>query len=284
MSEIIEPYKGILRDQTWSMSKLKLLENCPLQFYLSYILKFRYVDEDQDVTERDLGTTIHYLLEMMQMGHRISEAYELTEQKYFSTVGEDNWPRIIGMLPSIRKFNRMLHDKEEAAGGFDYVEPEMMMAVDRDYNPVSFFDKNAYFRGVVDYMARKDDKSLVIDYKKGGQGFLTRYHSPQLSSYLLLDYYVNGKFEEGQSYIYYVESAELSRGPLIQGNMIESHTRPWLDDKIETAITNVEDAGFFGFKRGNMCKYCDYAPLCKDGKRGTAGSLTEYEIKSKEIL
>jgi hypothetical protein len=33
-----------------------------------------------------------------------------------------------------------------------------------------------------------------------------------------------------------------------------------------------------------MCKYCDYADLCKDGKRGTAGKLTKYEIESKEIL
>lgn len=283
MSEL-DLEKGVLRRQTWSMSRLKLLETCPLQFYLSYIIKLRHMDETQDTTERDLGTTIHYLLEEMQAGATIAEAYEMTEAKYFGTVGADNWPRIIGMLPSVRKFNRMLHDKEENEGAFDYVEPEMMMAVDRDYNPVDFFSKDAYFRGVVDYMARRGDEALVIDYKKGGQGFLTKYHSPQLSSYILLDYYCNGKFDFAQSYIYYVEAADLSRGPRLEGNMVESHTRPWLDNKIETAIANVEETGYFEYRRGNMCKYCDYADLCKDGKRGTAGKLIKYEIESKEVL
>lgn len=276
--------KGILRRQTWSMSKLKLLKTCPLQFYLNYIIKFRHMDESQDTTERDLGTTIHYLLEMMQDGHTIAEAYELTEAKYLGIVGADNWPRIIGMLPSVRKFNRMLHEKEVSEGDFDYVEPEMMLAVNRDYEPVDFFSPDAYFRGVVDYMARREGEAIAIDYKKGGQGFLTKYHTPQLNSYLLLDYYCNGKFEKGQAYIYYVEAAELSRGPMIEGPRIESHTRPWLDNEIESAIVAVEEEGYFKYKRGNMCKYCDYADLCKGGKRGTAGLLTKYEIESKDVL
>lgn len=284
MSERLDtPEVGLLRRQTWSMSKIKLLETCPLQWYLSYGIKLRHMDENQDTTERDLGTTIHYLLEMMQDGHTIAEAYELTEAKYMHTVGEDNWPRVIGMLPSVRKFNAILHNKDMESP-FDYVEPEMMMAVDVDFKPVDFFSKEAFFRGVVDYTARRSTESTVIDYKKGGQGFLTKYHSPQLRSYLLLDYYCNGKFSVGNSYIYYVESAELSRGPVIEGPNIESHTRPWLEKKIETAIKAVEDEGYFKYSRGNMCKYCDYADLCKDGKRGTAGKLTKYEIESREVL
>lgn len=133
-------------------------------------------------------------------------------------------------------------------------------------------------------MARRGDESLVIDFKKGGQGFLTKYHSPQLTSYLLLDYYCNGAFDKGTSYIYYVENAELSKGPVITGKMIESHSRPWLEDKIEAAIVAVEEEGYFKHIRNNMCKYCDYAPLCKDGKRGTCGSLTQYSIDSKDVL
>lgn len=282
MSDGVTPIKG-LREQTWSMSKLKVLESCPLQFYLSYLKKFRHIDENQDTIERDLGTTIHYLLELMQSGMTIAEAYDATELKYHSIVGADNWPRIIGMLPSVRKFNRMLHDKDEQSN-FDYVEPEMKMAVNRDWEPVDFFSPDAYFRGVVDYMARHGDEALVIDFKKGGNGWLTKYHTPQLTSYLLLDYYCNGAFTKGTSYIYYVENAELSRGPVIEGRMIESHSRRWLDDKIETAIAAVEEEGYFKHQRCNLCKYCDYAPLCKDGKRGTCGSLAKYSIESKEIL
>lgn len=278
----VTPMKG-LRDMTWSMSSLKVLESCPLQYYLSYLYKFRHIDENQDTLARDLGTTIHYLLEMMQAGMTIAEAYDATELKYHSVIGAEHWPKIIDMLPNVRKFNRMMHDKDEQLG-FEYVEPEMKMAVNRDFEPVDFFSSDAFFRGVVDYMARHGDEALVIDFKKGGNGWLTKYHSPQLTSYLLLDYYCNGEFEKGTSYIYYVEAGELSRGPVLEGKMIESHSRKWLEDKIETAIVAVEEEGYFKHQRCNLCKYCDYAALCKDGKRGTCGSLTQYSIDSKDVL
>ncbi len=272
-----------LRDQTWSMSKLKLLENCPLQFYLSYIVKFRYMDESQDTLARDLGTAIHDLLEQMQSGMTIKEAYEYCKDKHYTIVTADKWYMLDSMIPNVHKFNRIMHNKD-LQKPFDWIEPEMKLAVNKDWEPVDFFDKDAYFRGVVDYMGRSDGESTVIDYKKGGQGFLTKYHSPQLLSYLLLDYYCNGKFSVGNSSIYYVEAGELSIGPQIDGEMIESHTRPWLENKIEAAIVAVESEGYFKHSRGNYCKYCDYADKCKDGKRGTCGSLTNYSIESKEIL
>lgn len=277
-----EELKG-LREQTWSMSKLKMLQSCPLQFYLAYILKLRHVNESQNTLERDLGIAVHFMLEMMQSGMTIAEAYDVMEHKYRTVITDEHWHRILAMLPNVKKFNRMMHDKDESLS-FDFVEPEMKMAVDKDWNPVDFFSDKAFFRGVVDYMARYGDQAVVIDFKKGGSGYLTKYHSPQLNSYLLLDYYCNGKFEEGTSYIYYVESGELSRGPILKGDMIESHTRPWLENQIETAIVNVEEAGFFDYARGNYCKYCDYEDLCKDGKRNTCGSLTKYSIESKEVI
>lgn len=274
----------VLDNQAWSMSKLKMLESCSLNFYLSYILKLDPEGEQPDTLERDLGITMHYLLELMQSGHTIQEAYVLTEQKYRDVVGLDNWSRVIGALPNIRKFNRMMHDKEEIAGGYLYVEPEKRLAINRDYEPVDFFSDDVYFRGVIDYTAAHNDKSIVIDFKKGGAGYLTKYHSPQLTSYHVLNYFGNEKFKTGESFIYYIESGELSRGPTIEGEMIESHSRPWLDNKIETAIRQVQDDGYFKYTRGNACKYCSYNSMCTEGKRGTSGKLQEFEIQSKEIL
>lgn len=273
---------SVLRNQTWSMSKLKLLESCPLQFYLSYVLKLRHEDPNQDTMARDLGTTIHYVLEMMQSGHTIQEAYELASNEYSELLG-CNWSFIDEMIPKVYKFNRIMHDRDEI-NPYSLVEPEMKLAVNKDWEPVDFFAKDAYFRGVIDYVAKRGEESTIIDFKKGGAGWLTRYHTPQLNSYLLLDYYCNGAFDEGTSYIYYVEAGELSKGPTIKGEFIESHTRPWLEDKIEAAIFAVEEEGYFKHKRNNMCKYCDYAPLCKNGKRGTCGDLIDHSIQSKEVL
>jgi CRISPR/Cas system-associated exonuclease Cas4 (RecB family) len=275
--------KGMLRKQVWSMSKLKMLEECPLQFYLSYLRKLAHMDATQDTTERDLGIAIHYLFEMFQSGYTLKEAYELTKEAHYEIVTPVNWPRIIGMLPHVKKFDTIMFNRDELKP-YDYVEPEMKLAVDRDYNPVDFFSKDAYFRGVVDYMARSGSEATSIDFKKGGKGYLTRYHTPQLTSYLLLDYYCNGKYDVGNSYIYYVEAGDFSRGPQILGENIEKHTRPWLDNKIEAAIVAVENEGYFKYNRGSKCKYCDYADLCSAGKRGTSGKLVQYEIESKEIL
>ncbi len=272
---------NILHDQTWSLSKLKMLEQCPLHFYLKYIVK-QPAEGAADTTERDLGLTMHYLLELMQSGYTIREAYLEAEEKYREIVG-DNWNRVEGMMPSVFKFNRLMHDRDDATP-FDYAVPEIKLAINRDFEPVDFFDKDAYFRGVIDYSARIGRNSLVLDYKKGGMGFLTKYHSPQLSSYLVLDYYCNGKYEKGESWIYYIERAELSKGPEILGANIEKYTRPWLVNKIDTAIRVVETEGMFAHARGNYCKYCDYADTCKNGKRGTCGGLIKFAEESKEIL
>lgn len=267
----------------WSTSKLKMLDKCSLQWYLQYHLKLDHEDKN-DTVARDQGTTLHAIFEWMMEGYTIQEAYDKAEDFYLDIVKPENWDLIRDNLKNVHKFNRMMHDREEATP-MRYVVPEMKLAINRDYEPVDFFADDAYFRGVVDYTQRTvENKSVVIDYKKGGGGFLTRYHTPQLNGYLVLDYYANEPFDFGSSYIYYVEAGELSRGPQIGGEMIETHTRPWLDNSIQTTIDTVYSDGLFKHKRGNHCKYCKYADLCKGGKRGTAGELVKYAEESKELL
>ncbi len=271
-------------DRTWSLSAIKMLENCPLNFYLSYIEKYRYEDPSMETLARDLGTTIHYVLEMLYSGMTVPEALAAAEEEYFEVVGDANWHYILAMIPNVHKFNRLMHDKELVTP-LDYIIPEQKLAIDRNYKPVDFGDPTAYFRGVIDFSWRTESgNSMVLDFKKGGNGFLTRYHKPQLLGYLILDYYGVGKYDEGESYIYYVEKGELSPGPKIQGENIETHTRPWLDDKINMAIAKpVDDKGFF-HKRGSYCKYCDYQDKCKNGARHTSGDLIKYASASKEII
>jgi len=271
-------------DRAWSMSGIKMLEKCPLQFYLKYVIKLDHTDPDQDTDARDLGLAMHYILELMQDGRTIAEAYEEAKVEHFDILGEELWKRVEDVLPHIHKFNRMMHDRDEAED-FIYAEPEKKLAIDVNFEPVDFFSEDAYFRGVIDYTARTPkQKSIVIDHKKGGGGFLTRYHSPQLSSYLVLDYFANEKFEVGHSYIYYIEAGELSEGPKIYGDLIESKTRPWLVNKIDTAIDNVISSGKFYHSRGSQCKYCEFESLCKNGARGTAGDLIKYVEESKELI
>lgn len=269
-------------DTTWSMSKIKTLEKCPLQFYLNYIVKHE-PEMGNDTLARDLGSHIHYILELMMSGRTIQEAYQESLPEYLPMIGQENLHYIDKMMPHVYKFNRMMHEVELTTP-LDHVTAEMDLAVDRNFNPVPFRSKDAYFRGMVDYTWRTEsNRSRVIDYKKGGKGWLTKYHAPQLSSYLLLDYYCNGKFDEGESFIYYVEAGELSPGPVISGEFIETHTRQWLVDKINAAIERVVDDGEFVFSRSNMCKYCDWQQACSQAPRGTSGALQELQKESRII-
>ena len=276
----------ILHTQAWSISKLKMLESCPLNFYLSYILKLKRDNPNQDTTARDLGQAIHYLLELMSSGYTIQEAYDITEAEHLDIVTPSNWHYIRLMLPNVYKFNRMMHERELEVP-LSYVIPEQKLAINRNYEPVDFSSPDVYFRGIVDYTMRTShNHSMILDFKKGGSRYLTKYHAPQLTACTLLDYYANEKFEEATSYIYYVEAGELSPGPKIQGNMIETHTRPWLDNKIGDAIAAVEDVGAFTHNRNTMCKYCDYEDLCKASsfKRGSCGELEHHVEESRDIL
>lgn len=275
-----------LLTQSWSMSKLKMLESCPLNFYLTYILKLKRDNVTQDTLARDLGLTMHYIFEMMMSGYTIKESYTLAEEEYLNIVSPDNWHHIKAMLPNVYKFNRMMHDRE-LEKPFEYVIPEQKLAIDRDFNPIEFDSSNAFFRGVIDYTARSlDNTSMILDFKKGGSDYLTKYHAPQLTAYTLLDYYANEKFDTATSYIYYIESGVLSPGPKLDGELIESHTRPWLENKINSAIIAVEDVGEFRHNRTSMCKYCNYEDLCKakGHKRKSCGELIEYVEQSREIL
>jgi CRISPR/Cas system-associated exonuclease Cas4 (RecB family) len=253
-----------------------MLEKCPLQYYLKYIV--RLDGTEGDTLERDLGTLVHYVFERMYSGCSIDQAVQEALDKYGDSIPVENLHRVHDMIPNVRRFDYMMHEMD--AGKVDLVIPEREVAIDREFNPVSFNDPNAYFRGIIDFSWRAGPNALLLDFKKGGGAFLTKYHTPQLASYILLEY-CTSPFQEASSYIYYVEAGQLSKGPTLNAEGIERHTRGWLVNKIEDAKNAVKDAGIFMHKRGSHCKYCNYSTLC--GKGRGCGDLTTYEQQSRSI-
>jgi hypothetical protein len=262
----------------WSVSKLKTLEKCPLQFFLQYCVKLGIVgDEDpDDVLNRNAGTALHRILELMFEGHTFAEAEELGRQENIEAVTPERWPFVEKHYDNVKSFRRRMGVFEENHP-IDYIEPELKLAITRDYKPTDFFADDAYFRGVIDLPIQLlNGDAVVIDHKRGGSpAYGLKYHQAQLSTYHLLYHFGHRPVRGIQSGIHFMEAGAVVMGKYTKGEHIERLMPQWLDEKIETAVKTVTDAEAFFPVKGTACTYCNFKPLCRAGKRNTCGDLED---------
>lgn len=260
----------------WSVSKLKTLEKCPLQFFLQYCVKLAIVGEEDpdDVLNRNAGTALHRILELMFEGHTFAEAEEIGRQENIEAVTPERWDFVEKHYDNVKSFRRRMGVFEENHP-IDSIEPELKIAITKDYKPTGFFDPDAYFRGVIDlpiYLQNED--AVVIDHKRGGSpAYGLKYHQAQLSTYHLLYHFGHRRVRGIQSGIHFMEAGAVVMGKYTKGDHIERLMPQWLDDKIETAVKTVTDAEAFFPVKGTACTYCKFKPLCRAGKRNTCGDL-----------
>lgn len=270
----------------WSTSRIKVLEKCPLQFFLQYVVKLRVTKpEDPDsVLNRNTGTTLHRVLELYYDGLTLPHAIEQAKEENLEIVTPERWDFVEEHYPQVRNFiHRMavFQDKYPVAA----IQPELKVALDRNYSPVDFDSPNAYIRGVMDLpIDLENEDAVIIDHKRGGSPFAFRYHTDQLSTYLLMKYFGDKPFRYGQPGIHYIERGDVVLGRRVEGSQVRDNLPLWMDNRIDTAIQSVKDAGVFYACKGSACTYCDYKELCRDGKRGTVGKLEDLQKQSKEML
>lgn len=271
----------------WSASKIKLLSACPLQFFLHYILKFKIEgpEDPDDTLRRNVGTTGHYIIEKMIDGYTTQQAYDLAKTKYYDLVTPTRWFHVDNLMPNIRAFNRRLFDLEER---IDVVEAdsEKMLAVDKDFRPVSFNSDKAFLRGIIDLAMRTDtNDSIQIDHKYGGTSAwgLANYRL-QLHVCKVLEHFGSEDPIRGvQSGIHFMENGQVAMDPYVSRMMVEVGLTKWILDAINKLVLEVIQDGKFRHKRGHKCKYCPYESMCKNGPRGTAGQLS-FVVNETEKL
>lgn len=260
----------------WSVSKLKTLEKCPLQFFLQYCVKLGIVGDENpdDVLNRNAGTALHRILELMFEGHTFAEAEEQGRAENIEAVTPERWAFVEKHYDNVKSFRRRMGVFEENHP-IDYIEPELKLAITRDYKPTGFFSDDAYFRGVIDLPIQLlNGDAVVIDHKRGGSpAYGLKYHQAQLSTYHLLYHFGHRPVKGIQSGIHFMEAGAVVMGKYTKGEHIERLMPEWLDDKIETAVKTVTDAEQFFPVKGTACTYCNFKPLCRAGKRNTCGDL-----------
>lgn len=272
---------------SWSVSKLKVLEKCPLQFLLKYGVKLNILkDENPDeVLNRNTGTALHRMLELMFDGASFDDAEAQAKEENLEAVTPERWDFVEKHYPNLKSFRVRMGVFEENHP-IDIIEPELKLAITRDYKPTTFSDPNAYFRGVIDLPVHMENNdALVIDHKRGGSpAYGLKYHQAQLSTYHLLYHFGHRRVRGIQSGIHFMEAGAVVLGKYTKGQNIEDLLPTWLDNKIETAVKTVVEAEQFFPIKGTACTYCDFKPLCKNGKRNTCGDLEPIRVAARKLF
>lgn len=95
---------------------------------------------------RHIGTAAHTILEFARQGTDLQEAYDKAREMHLEEVTEEYWERVELLKPNIREFLHRLR-MFEIQNPVKEAHTELKIAVDRDWNPVNFSDKKAFFRG-----------------------------------------------------------------------------------------------------------------------------------------
>ena len=128
---------------SWSFSKLKNYETCPLRY--AEIDLHKNVEQPKSA-ELDRGEDLHSAMEDRVQGTTPLPAH------------------FIYMEPWAEKLTRLLHPLQ-------IIQCELKLSVDREGRPTGYFDKNTWVRVKIDYFrllpTADGDYGHVVDYKTG---------------------------------------------------------------------------------------------------------------------
>ena len=132
-----------------SWSRLSDYQQCPLKFKMKYIDKNKIFKEDDQASPHLVrGSNVHKALENYvvqktsggQYEVKISSLNEVEETKPFVDRFIDNYKTVI---------------------------PETQIAIDKNWNRVEWFSRDAYYRAILDLIAIRPSDVAIIDYKTG---------------------------------------------------------------------------------------------------------------------
>jgi hypothetical protein len=282
----------------WSPSKLKMLEKCPYQFYLKYVLKVKPDDDFvQDTSMADVGTVAHRILEHVVLGKSIQDSYIATKQEHCNLAPEDikkghavltldQWENsIIPLEANIITFKERLENFARN-NKIKRMLTELRLGVTKDWKPTTFFANNVYFRGIIDLIIEIDAQpgyapdGLIIDHKHGGGEFgaSTRNYQQQLDIYKPLYNFGHSKLSGCTAGIHFIKAGATAYDDYVDNETIESKLMKKVEWLLEGAIDTVKEIGYMKHIRGNHCKYCEFDRECKPGL------LKENELSTKKYF
>lgn len=252
----------------WSYSKLKTLQQCPLQFYLKYVLKLKVTRVIEGLPVAEIGSTAHKVLEHIVAGKSVADSFAAAKRDHFVKLGEAYWVEHVQSLElNMMEFKNKLEAFSEKTPIKRHIG-ELKIGINKNWEPTSFFADDVYFRGITDLVLQLENgDAIIIDHKTGGG---TEYggiknHQVQLDIYKILIHFGVQKVTGAQSGIHFIKEGAILLGDYSPAAEIETRLRERLQFYIQSAIDTVKEIGYFKHKRGNACKYCEFDPKCKEG-------------------
>lgn len=282
----------------WSPSKIKMLEQCPYQFYLKYILKVKNEEVVQDTAMADVGTIAHRILEHVVLGKSIDDAYSTAKKEHcevpaeFTRRGDANITKekwevsILPLEANIITFKERMETFERNNKVLNKYT-ELRLGVTKDWKKTTFFGNDVYFRGILDLAIEIDagpgyyPDVLIVDHKHGGGEFgrpSTKNYQQQLDFYKPMYHYGFKKVSGMTAGINFVKAGVSAYDEYVTTEEIETKLRNKVEWVIDGAIDSVKETGFFKHVRGNHCKYCEFDELCKNK------TLKDNELSTKKYF
>lgn len=147
MSEIKKP-EGRM---ALSYSRLSDFNQCPRKFYLKYIEKatnFQMKQEDKSI-HLVRGDNVHKAL----------EAYLVKRKAGEQNIAPSSLAEVEQTRPIIERYIQ--------AFGIDNVHPEAQISINDEWKKVEWFDKQSYYRAIIDLICLSPAVALIGDYKTG---------------------------------------------------------------------------------------------------------------------
>lgn len=272
----------------WSYSKLRVLEKCPLQFYLSYILKAKLPKEllgEQDKSQTHTGSASHRILELVMQGKTVSEAYVLAKTEFVpELLTEEQW---VSNVESVEYQITAFHDRMDnfkRRHKIRKIYTELRLGITRDWRPTKFFASDVFIRGVVDLVILLENGDCIVIDHKHGQPFSSgiRHNKQQLDSYLPLINFGLTPIKGATAGIHFVKDGQVIMDDFKTKDEIEGKLKTMVEFNIEGAIESTKEAGLFEHRVGSQCQWCDYKELCKAKK--ASGNLKPIEEKTKKFF
>lgn len=264
----------------WSFSKLKVLQQCPLKFYLQYILKIKITDGTPSLITT-VGKAVHRILELMIIGKSIGDSFKAAKKEFVgSTLSEAEWNTQVATTElNVMEFRQRLDDFEKKFPVKRYIQ-ELKVGITQQYTPTGFFSDDVYWRGVIDLgMQLESNDLIVLDHKTGAPSEMgIRNFQSQLDSYKVLFHHGVEPVNGAQAGVHFVKDGKVVLDNYTDKLEIEGRLVQELEFFLIAAVDKLKDIGYFKHIRGGYCKWCDYNEDCKKGE------LLDAEHKTKRFF
>ena len=207
----------------WSYSSIKTFEQCPKKYFHLKVAK-DVVDEPGP--EAAYGTEVHLAAEeFIKDGKPIPDKYGF-------------------IRPVVERLAQFPGDKRT----------EMKVGVKRHstgYEPCSFFDKQVWYRGIIDLLVVNGSKAYLLDYKTGKNAKYADMKQLDLMAGAVFIHYP--KVEEIKSGLLYVVSNEFPTKVHVRSKL--NQYLSVFDEQLDR-LGDAMESGVFNPKSGPLCGWC----------------------------